>query len=151
MCTWCGVCVGCVCMCIQCRGVWVEDYGREKGEGGDLHSQCYEFLTVNNQQDTHTHPKHSPVGFCHRTHCTCPELISGLCRLEFECSPSTPETPADTDTHAGWSRWSLILSINTECLFQLVSHRAGKFTHTPKNVSSEFSSANTTLNIEVRS
>ena len=39
----------------------------------------------------------SPVGFCHRTHCTCP----GLHRLDFECSPSTPETPAYTDTQAG--------------------------------------------------
>ena len=43
----------------------------------------------------------SPVGFCHRTHCTCPGLISGLCRLDFECSPSTPETPAYTDTQDG--------------------------------------------------
>ena len=43
----------------------------------------------------------SPVGFCHRTHCTCPGLISGLHRLDFECSPSTPETSAYTDTQAG--------------------------------------------------
>ena len=50
-----------------------------------------------------THLYNSPVavGFCHRTHCTCPGLISGLCRLDFECSPSTPETPAYTDTQDG--------------------------------------------------
>jgi len=54
-------------------------------------------LVTNNR----THTTHSPVGFCHRTHCTCPGLISGTCRLDFECSPSTPETPAYTDTQAG--------------------------------------------------
>lgn len=38
-------------------------------------------ILVYRQEDTHT--AYSPEGFCHRTHCICPRLISALCRLEF--------------------------------------------------------------------
>ena len=85
----------------------------EKGEGGGdlctqhVHTEIftainYHMLTQamnsNRQQDTHTQHTYTNT---HSPHCTCPGLISGLCRLEFECSPSTPETPAHTDTQAG--------------------------------------------------
>ena len=96
----------CVCECLcRCRGVWVgegewEVWGDKErsrmreaeegkvGEGGDVIvlryslmvlsdyslqwiSNCQQYL--HKQQDTHTH---SPVGFYHRTHCTCPGPIS---------------------------------------------------------------------------
>ena len=42
-----------------------------------------------------------PVGFCHRTHCTCPGLISERHRLDFEYSPSIVETLAYIDAQVG--------------------------------------------------
>ena len=62
-----------------------------------------EYLLQRWHKTKHSYPQNahnSPVGLCHRTHCTCPGLTSGLCRLDYECSPSTPETLAYIDPQA---------------------------------------------------
>ena len=46
------------------------------------------------------HTTHQWVSATEHT-CTCPGLTSELRRLDFECSPSTPEIPAYTDTQVG--------------------------------------------------